>query len=74
MVDKLTSLASRLFFAVAFVLLVLATLEWILRIFGWTFTWLPYQPGRIFEFAAILVIFVMVMLLRQIREKLSKPV
>jgi hypothetical protein len=72
MVDKLTSFCQRLFFVVASILVVLAGLDWIIGIFGWTFSWLPYQPGRLFEFAAILVIFVIAILLRQIRDALRK--
>jgi hypothetical protein len=69
--EKLMSFVSRLFFIVAFIFLVMATLDWILRLFGWTFSWVSYQPGRMFEFSAILMIFVMVLLLRQIRDRIS---
>lgn len=72
MIEKLMSFASRLFFAVALILLIIATLDWLLRLFGWTFSWLSYQPGRMFEFSAILMIFVMVLLLRQIRDRVSR--
>ena len=70
MVDKLTSILSRLFFLVALLLLIFAVVDWFLRLFGWTFSWLTYQPGRLFEFAAMLMICVVVLLLRQIRESL----
>ena len=72
MIDKLTSFLSRLFFFVAFVLLIIAIVDWFLRLYGWTFSWIPYQPGRIFEFSAILMIVVIVLLLRQIREAVRK--
>lgn len=72
MIDKLTSLLSRVFFAVAFIVLVIAVIDWLLRMGGRTLSFISYQPGRLFEFAAILMIFVMVLLLRQIREKFSK--
>ena len=71
MVNKLTSIFSRIFFAVASILLIIAILEWIIRLFGWTFFWLPYRPGRLLEFAAFLMTFVIVFLLRQIRERLK---
>ncbi len=71
MINKLTSFASRLFFAVALILLIIATLDGFLRLSGLTLSWISYQPGRLFEFAAILLIFVTVMLLRQIRERIS---
>jgi low affinity Fe/Cu permease len=66
--DKFSSFLSRLFFIVAFILLVIAIINWVLNLFGWEFSWLPYQSGRILEFSAILMIFVTVLLLRQIRE------
>ncbi|PWB74185.1 hypothetical protein C3F09_04325 [candidate division GN15 bacterium] len=72
MVAKLTSLFQRLFFVVAAILVILAALDWFIGFFGWTFEWLPYQPGRLFEFAAILIIFVIATLLRQIRDSLRK--
>jgi hypothetical protein len=72
MLDKLTSFFQRLFFLVAAILVVLAGLDWLIGLFGRTFSWLPYQPGRLFEFAAILIIFVIAILLRQIRDALRK--
>lgn len=63
---------SRLFFFAAFVLLVVAVWDWVLRLFGYTLSWLPYQPGRLFEFAAIMLIFVIAVLLRQIRDAVRK--
>ena len=66
------SLFSRVFFIVAFVLLALAVLDWVIRLFGYTFAWVPYQPGRLSEFAAIMMIFVIAILLRQIRDRLKQ--
>jgi hypothetical protein len=70
MIDKLTSFFNRLFFTVACVLLFLAVWDRILKLFGWTIAWF-YEPGRILEFSAILMIFVIALLLRQIREELK---
>jgi len=70
MVNKLTSIFSRILFSVASLLLLIAIIDWILRLFGWTFSWLTYNPGRLLEFAAYIMIFVIVLLLRQIREKM----
>jgi len=66
------SLISRLLFSVAAVLSVLAVWNWIIRWFGYYLTWVPYEPGRLFEFSAILVIFVIALLLRQIRDLLRQ--
>jgi len=66
--QKLMSFLSRLFFVVALLFIAIAVVDWCVRLFGWTFSFLPYQPGRMFEFAAMLMVFVAVMLLRQIRD------
>ncbi len=71
MIDKLTSVFSRIFFAIALIILVMAIVNWILGVFGWTVSWLTYTPGRLFEFSSMLMIFVVVLLLRQIRERLK---
>ena len=69
-VDRLSSWVSRLFFFVAFVLLGLAVLEKIANLFGYTIR-MP-EPNRLLGFAGILLIFVMTLLLREVREKLAK--
>ena len=71
MIDKFTSILSRVFFAIAFILLIAAVLDKILNYFGWTWSWPHYGAARLFEFSAMLMIFVIVLLLRQIRERLS---
>jgi hypothetical protein len=70
--EKLWNAVYRLFFAVAIVLLIIAVVDWFLRLFGWTFSWLDYQPGRILQFSAILMVWVAALLLRQIRAQLRK--
>lgn len=68
--DKLSSIASNVFFVVSFALFGCALLEGIVRVFGYTI--FPYAPGRLLEFGAIVLMFVVVLLLRQIREELRK--
>ena len=70
MIDKMSSTICRLFFAVGLFLLILALWDGFLRLFGWTISWL-YGPGRVLEFAAMLITFVIAILLRQIREQLK---
>jgi hypothetical protein len=70
MKDRYYSLVSRLFFTVATLLLMVALLDWFIGWFGYYLTWVPYEPGRLLEFAAILMIFVIALLLRQIRDTL----
>ena len=70
MIDKWTSIFCRVFFVIAFALLIIAIWDRFLRLFGWTLSFVPYQPARLFELSGILMIFVLALLLRQIREKL----
>ena len=72
MIDKAISLLCRIFFVVALVLLIIAVWDRILMFFGWTLTFLTYHPGRLLELSALLMIFVIALLLRQIREILQK--
>ena len=69
--DKLISLASRLFFVVAFGLLGLAVLERAARFTGYTILRGTFEPGRLLEYAAILLVFVMAVQLRQIRQAMQ---
>ena len=66
--QAVTSLVSRIFFAGAFVLLVVAVLERIARGLGYTIIGQYYGAGRLLDFAVVLLIFVIALLLRDIRE------
>jgi hypothetical protein len=70
MKDSHYSLISRLLFIVAALLLVIAVFNWVIGLFGYYLTWVQYTSGRLLEFAAILIIFVIALLLRQIRDTL----
>lgn len=72
MMGTLISLVNRVFFIAAFALLILAVINWFLMLFGWRFSWLSYESGRLFEFSAMLMIVVVALLLRQIRDALKK--
>ncbi len=72
MKDSHSSFLSRLFFFAAAILFIIAVWEWALQLFDYTLSWMPYEPGRLFEFAAIMVIFVIALLLRQIRDAVRK--
>ena len=71
MIDKTSSLICRLFFVVSLFLLILSLWDRFIRLFGWSISVLPYDPGRVFEFSAMLMVFVIALLLRQIRELLK---
>ncbi len=64
------SIVNRALFLIAAAMFVVAMWEWVLQWFGYTLTWLPYSPGRLFELAAIMAVFVIMLLLRQIRDAL----
>lgn len=57
--------------AVGFIVLLIAVLDWIMRMSGYTLSFVSYQPGRLFEFSAILFIVAICILLRQIRDKIK---
>jgi hypothetical protein len=70
--DQISSITSRVLFALTFVLLAASVLERIARIFGASLV--PgYDAARLLEIAVAFAIFVAVLLLRQIREELRKP-
>jgi len=71
MIDKASSVICRLFFIVALLLLILSLWDRFIRLFGWSISLLPYDPGRVFEFSAMLMVFVIALVLRQIRELLK---
>jgi hypothetical protein len=72
-IEKLASLVLRITFAGSLLLIGIACLERLLNYFGYTI--LPeavYSPGRLLEFAAVFVIVVIALLLRQVRDELRK--
>jgi hypothetical protein len=74
--QKLTSMMSRLFFLAAFVLLALGLIEGVANATGYTVIQLfQYRAGRLLEFAALLMVFVIAMQLREMTEeyKSRKP-
>ena len=68
--EKFVSIASRLFFLGAFVLLGLAMLERSAYAFGYTI--LQMRGGRLLELAVVLLVFVIAMQLREVREELKR--
>jgi hypothetical protein len=70
-VEKLSHYGSRTFFVAALILFVAAVVEWILSVAGLV-TALGYKPGRLVEFAAMFMVPVITVLLRQIRDELRK--
>ena len=69
--EKLVSMVSRLFFIGAFVLLGLALIERIANASGYTILQV-YRGGRLLDVAVVLLIFVIAVQLREMKEALKK--
>ena len=69
--ERLVSAVSRLFFIGAFVLLGLALIERIANSSGYTIL-RSYRGGRLLEIAVVLLVFVIAMQLREMREELKR--
>ena len=71
--EKLISLASRLFFLGAFVLLGIGLIERIANAFGYSILLLEtFSGSRYLEIAVILLVFVIAMQLREIKGEIKK--
>jgi hypothetical protein len=71
MIEKFMSIFSRVAFSISLLLLVIAVWDWLIRYFGWRLSWNIYSPGRLIEFSGIFMVFVIAILLRQIRETMK---
>lgn len=69
--DRWNSTISRVFFFAAFLLLVIALVDRFINFFGYTILTGGYTSGRMLEFAALMLIVVIAVQLRQIREGLK---
>ncbi len=68
--EKLTSLICRGFFALAFVLLALAVIERVANAFDYTILRGVFARGRLLEFSVVVLIFVVALQIREVREAL----
>lgn len=68
--DRLISITSRVFFLGAFVLLGLALIEKIANVNGYTIIQV-YGPTRLLEAAVVLLLFVIAMQLREMKQELK---
>ena len=69
--DKLQSLVLRVFFAGAFALVTLAIAERVANVLGYTLLGGVLVPSRLLEVSAAVMIFVIALELRQIRDRLA---
>lgn len=65
---KPLSLCSRILFTAAALLFAIAVAEKVVNAAGYTLIGQAYAPGRLLEFAGIMVLFVIGLLLREIRD------
>ncbi len=71
--EKLIGIGARILFFVSAILLFIAVAERFTNLAGYTFLQqTPYSSARLLEFAAIFLLFVIAVLLRQIREELRE--
>lgn len=71
--EKMISIGCRILFSVSLLLLIAAIGERLANLIGYTFLQhTAYLPWRLLEIAAIFLIFVIAILLRQIREELRQ--
>ena len=71
-IAKLNSLVCRFFFTAALVLFAVSVLDKVAALMGYSLLGNAYTPGRLFELATLLVVFVIALMLREIREELKK--
>lgn len=72
MINTLSIYLYKVLFSFSIALLFLAVLEWIINYFNYTLSWISYSPFRLLEFGVALMLFVLALLLRQIRDILKK--
>lgn len=72
MMQQLTSIVCRVLFVVAFLLGCLAVWEKLARLFGYTILGRYYEPWRLLEFSAVILLFVIALQLREIKMSLPE--
>ena len=68
--DSVYKYFARTLFIIASAAIVLAFAEWIADRFGFSLIGYLYVPGRLLELAATLLVFVIAVLLQQVRDEL----
>jgi hypothetical protein len=70
--NSITTVTSRIFSVGVAAMITLAVAEYTANLFGYTVLHQAHVPGHLLELAAILAVFVITLLLRQIRDELRK--
>jgi len=68
--ESMNSVVCRVFFGVAFLLLTAGVVEKAANVAGYTLIGGELAPSRVLQWAGLLLVFVIAVLLRQIRERL----
>ena len=68
-ITAITLLLTRVFFYAALAVLGIGIIELLVNFFGYTILRGSYMPGRLIELSAALMVIVIALLLRQIRDK-----
>ncbi|MBC8423027.1 hypothetical protein H8E07_02790 [bacterium] len=71
-IETWMSTFSRIMFVVAMLFFALAVVEKLANLNGQTLSFLTYEPGRLLEFSAIMLLFVVTVTLRRIRKELHE--
>ncbi|MBU0740848.1 hypothetical protein KKA85_04240 [bacterium] len=71
-IETWMSVFSRMMFIVAMLFFFLAVFEKIANLNGQTLSFINYEPGRLLEFSAIMLLFVITVTLRRIRKETGK--
>ena len=69
---RMSSVVNRVLFAAAFVLAGVAIVEKLTNVLGYTILGANYEPSRLIELAVSALLFVIALLLRDIRDALTK--
>ena len=72
MIEKIHYYFYRLMYSLSLLLILLAFIEKLMKIFGYTLSFISYAPGMLLYTGAVFAIFTSPMLIRQIRNQLIK--
>ena len=70
--DSVSKYFAQPLYIIAVAAIVVAFLEWIAKFFGFSIIGELYDPGRLLELAASLLVFVIAVLLQQVRDGLRE--
>jgi len=72
MIEKIHYYFYRVMYSLSLLLILLAFIEKLMKTFGYTLSFISYEPGRLLYMGAVFAIFTSLMLIRQIRNQLTE--